>query len=93
MKLKPKVIHELAQFVFRQMSQEGRWTVKGDEGHITQAIQGVIEHNLKEEEELGREAKKLLEAQLAKARDVSIDEHKALQLIKKQLAKQKGMVL
>lgn len=93
MKLKPKVIHELAQFVFRQMSKEGRWTVKGDEGHITQAIQEVIEKNLKAEEDLEREARKLLDAELAKARDVSIDQHKALQMIKKQLAKQKGIVL
>lgn len=93
MKLKPKVIHELAQYVFREMSRDEKWSVKAEEGRIEQAIAEEIEKNLKAEEALDREAKGLLEAQLAKVPGATIDTHKALGMIKKQLAKQKGFVL
>lgn len=93
MKLKPKVIHQLAQYVVEHMSQSEAWTLTVEQGKVVQAIEKIIEKNLHEEEMLDAQAKALLAAQLAKMKDSTIDERKAFQLIKKQLAKQKGMVL
>lgn len=92
-KLVPKVVHHLAQYVFRHMSKENAWELNVDQDRVVAAIETTIQANLKEEETLNAEAKRLLEAQLAKMKGATIDEHKAFLLIKRQLAKQKGMVL
>jgi len=94
MKLKPKVIHQLSQYVVDHLLQSEAWTLSADRGKVVQAIEKIIDANIKEEDALDREAKKLLDTQLAKLGDAAaIDEHKAFGLIKKQLAKQKKVVL
>ncbi len=94
MKLKPKVIHQLAQFVFSHMAAKAAWHIKADQGRMIQAIEGAIIDNLHDEEALDKEAKALLNQQMAKLpRGTEIDSHKAFHLIKRELAKKKKVVL
>lgn len=93
MKLKPKVIHQLAQHVTERLSASGAWTLETDEGRVVKTIETLITANMAQEESIEKEAKRLLDAQLAKLSGTSIDEHKAFQMIKRELAKKKGVVL
>jgi hypothetical protein len=69
-------------------------TLKAERGKILDGIRRAIAADVKGEEDLEREAERLLEQTLRSMGGGSgIDRHKMLKMIKERLAKEKGIVL
>ncbi len=82
----------LARFVIGFLHKKEGVDFHGKEEVLAQSIVQVLEKNFEEEEQISEQARKLLEANRAKV-GMNIDEDKALSMIRKQLAKEKGFVL
>ena len=94
MKLKEAQIARLAEQVLERLTAAELITLKAERGVVLDRIKKVIAADAKGEEDLEREAERLLEQTLRSMRGgVGIDRHKMLKMIKERLAKEKGIVI
>lgn len=85
-------IRRLAGAVLTDLLERGGARLKAERGMVQTRIEAVIRANLVQEEDLDRQAEKLLEAHLRSA-PPGVDRQKMLAMIKKKLAEEKGVPL
>lgn len=95
MAIRKQHIEGFAKVVAKALHADPDFELNEPQAQIREHIVSIIKANMDMERRLDEEADKLLQRQLqaAGAAAASIDNHKARQLIKKELAKQKGFVL
>ncbi|AJE01987.1 DUF507 family protein [Geobacter pickeringii] len=94
MRLKDEQISKLAERVLEALTASGLITLKTERGKILDGIRKAVADDVKGEEDLEREAERLLEQTLrSMGGGAGIDRHKMLKMIKDRLAKEKGIVL
>ncbi|MDO8494201.1 MAG: DUF507 family protein [Deltaproteobacteria bacterium] len=91
MRIVPSQFEFLARFIVRHLAKAGAAQFQKEEATLTAIVAGVFQKSLEEENKLNDDARKLLD-QNKKKLGLSIDEERALQMIKKQLAKERGFV-
>lgn len=85
-------IEPLAQFVIKHLEKKNLLATSKSGAELAGLITEVFRKNAEEEEKINDEARKLLDQNKRKL-GVNIDEERALQMIKKQLAKDRNFVL
>jgi hypothetical protein len=92
-RLSPERIAGLAGLLVEKLTAGGMIEPAADRKTLTASLQRVITDELSVEDRINAEAKELMrkyEAEIAKGR---LNEHQLFQMIKKQLVKEKGVVL
>jgi hypothetical protein len=92
MRFTDEQIRRLAGALLTDLLVRGGARLKAERGLIQGRIEAIIRRNQAEEEDLDREAQKLLAAHLRGA-PAGIDQQRLLAMIKKKLAEDKGMPL
>jgi hypothetical protein len=85
-------IHRLAETLLNALVEKGGATLKVERSRVLSRIEEIIRGNLQQEDDLDREAKKILELHLRQA-PAGIDQQKMLLMIKKKLAEERGLPL
>ncbi|OGQ08611.1 MAG: hypothetical protein A3G32_02335 [Deltaproteobacteria bacterium RIFCSPLOWO2_12_FULL_40_28] len=93
MRLHPEQIQKISKMVLKKIKGSGYVTFKVSEEKIFEKIVGVITKNMFEESKLDEEAQKKMDQARSQIKSGDLDEHRAFQMIKKQLAKEKKFVL
>ena len=94
MRLKKEQIDRLAEKVIADLTNEKLVVFKKERTAVLETIKAVIRDDISKEEELEREAERLLEQTLrAAGGGADIDRHKMLKMIKQKLAKDRNIVL
>lgn len=95
MRLKDDQISRLAEKILGDLTSAGLITLKKERGTPLAAIREVITRNIQQEEQLTRDAERLLEESLRAmgSAAASIDRHKMLLMVKQKLAKERKFVL
>lgn len=94
MRLKEAQIARLAEQVLERLTDAGLITLKAERGLVLDRIRGVVAADAQGEDNLEKEAERLLEQTLrSMGGGAGIDRHKMLKMIKERLAKEKGIVL
>lgn len=94
MRLKEAQIARLAEQVLERLTDAGLITLKAERGVVLDRIKGVVAADAQGEDNLEKEAERLLEQTLrSMGGGVGIDRHKMLKMIKERLAKEKGIVI
>ncbi len=92
MRFNDSQIRRLAEALLSALLEKGGATLKADRGRVLGRIEEIIRGNLQQEDDLDREARKLLEHHLRQA-PPGIDQQKLLLMIKKKLAEERGLPL
>lgn len=95
MKLKQEQIQRLAGKVYNDLSKNGLITPRGERGVVVDAIFKVISQNFAGEQNLEKDAERLLDETIAgMGRGAAdIDRRRMLKMIKEKLAKERKIVL
>lgn len=94
MRLKEVQIARLAEQVLERLTTAGLITLKAERSVVLDRIRGVVAADAQGEDNLEKEAERLLEQTLrSMGGGAGIDRHKMLKMIKERLAKEKGIVL
>ncbi len=93
MLLRDRHIKKIAELVLKNLKDKKLITLRVKEGAILEGIEKVIHDDLMAEVKLDQEARKLLDNYRGQIQSGQLDEQKAFVMIKKQLAKDKKMVL
>ena len=94
MRLKKEQIERLSDIIFSDLETAQLISLKTDKKQILETIRGVIINNMKSEEDLEKEAERILDQTLrATGGGTEIDRHKMLRMIKEKLAKERNIVL
>lgn len=82
----------LAQFIVKHLEKKNLFSSAKPGAELAAMVTEIFRKNAQEEENINDEARKLLDQNKRKL-GVNIDEERALQMIKKQLAKDRNFVL
>ena len=94
MRLKKEQIERLSDIIFSDLETAQLISLKTDKKQILETIRGVIINDMKSEEDLEKEAERILDQTLrATGGGTEIDRHKMLRMIKEKLAKERNIVL
>jgi hypothetical protein len=94
MRLKKEQIERLAEKILADLTDTELLSFKKERMQVLASIRGVIQEDIRKEEELEKEAERLLEQTLrASGGGADIDRHKMLKMIKQKLAKERNIVL
>lgn len=94
MRLKDEQIARLAERLLEGLSTAGLVTLKAERGKVLDSIKRAVAADIKGEEDLEKEAERLLEQTLrSMGGGAGIDRHRMLKMIKDKLAKDRGVVL
>lgn len=93
MRLKDEQIARLAEKVLGDLERAQLVEQKQGRGALLAAVKAAIAGDLKQEEDLERDAEALLEQTLKAVGGQGIDRHKMLRMIKEKLAKERKIVL
>lgn len=93
MRLHPEQIQKISKMVLKKIKGSEHVTFKVSEEKILEKIAGVITKNMHEESKLDEEAQKKMDQFRSQIKSGDLDEHRAFQMIKKQLAKEKKFIL
>lgn len=85
-------LNALAKHIFKELESQKLLALQKTPEEILALIASVFNQNMEEERKLDEEAHRLLEQNKRKI-GLTIDEERALQMIKKQLAKERNFVL
>ncbi len=85
-------ISRLSDALLSALLEKGGATLKADRSRVLTRIEEIIRGNLRQEDDLDREARRLLETHLRQA-PPGVDQHKLLAMIKKKLAEERGLPL
>ena len=92
MRMRPDLIEFLANSLVHQIKEQRIADIKKEHPLLVKRIIDLITQNFEEEDRLQADALKLFEQNKRKI-GLNIDENRALQMIKKQLAKERNFVL
>jgi hypothetical protein len=93
-RLKKEQIDRLAEKVLADLTSEKLLILKKERTAVLESIKAAIRDDINKEEELEREAERILEQTLrAAGGGADIDRHKMLKMIKQKLAKDRNIVL
>jgi len=92
MRLSDRQIHRIADLLLTALVDRGGASLKGERAKAIARIESIFRESLSVEDDLDKEARKLLEAHLRQA-PPGVDRHTLLQMIKKRLAEKKGVPL
>lgn len=93
MRLKEEQIGRLAERVLGDLERAQLVEQKQARGTVLAAVKSAIAADLKQEENLERDAETLMEQTLKAVGGEGIDRHKMLRMIKEKLAKERKIVL
>ena len=94
MRLKEEQVGRLAETILGRLTASGLILLKKERGTLIAGIRAAITDDLKGEENLERDAEKLLDQTLAAmGGEADIDRHRMLKMIKDKLAKDRKIVL
>ncbi len=93
MKLSEKQVTKISSHITERLGKSGNLTFKVKESTVRDTIRDVIMENLRAEERLDREVKRLMEAYSRQIEKGEVDSRKMFAMIKSKLAKDKGFVL
>lgn len=94
MRLKKEQIDRLAEKILTDLSGAELVSFKRERTGVLASIKDVIQGDIRKEEELEKEAERLLDQTLrASGGGADIDRHKMLKMIKQKLAKERNIVL
>ncbi len=94
MRLKEEQIGRLAEHILENLTAAGLITLKKERGMLLTGIRTAIAADMKAEEDLEKDAERLLEQTLrSMGGGTGIDRHKMLRMIKEKLAKDRKIVL
>jgi hypothetical protein len=94
MRLKEEQVGRLAETILGKLTASGLVILKKERGLLLLGIRDAITADLKGEENLERDAEKLLDQTLAAmGSNADIDRHRMLKMIKDKLAKDRKIVL
>lgn len=92
MRIDERQLNRLAETLLQALLEAGGASLAAERGKVLARIEGVIKDNFTQEQDLDREARKLVDAHLAQA-PPGIDPHKLFTMIKKKLAEERGIPL
>lgn len=92
MRLREPQIKHLCQKLLLTLTSNQLITLKESEASVLKRMLEIFSANLKAEDDLNREVEKLMQ-QYASKMGPSFDKEKMFQMIKKQLVKERGIVL
>lgn len=92
MRLKPFQIKMASQKILQALTTRQQVILKKSEPEVLKKMEEIFTADLRVEDDLNREAEKLLEAYTAQMGD-KIDRQKMFQMIKKQLIKDRNLVI
>lgn len=92
MRLTDKQIHRLADGLLNALLDKGEGALKRERGQALSRIEAVILDNIRQEETIEKQARKLLEDHIKNA-PAGVDQHRMLAMIKKKLAEDKDFPL
>ncbi len=92
MRIKQEQVDRACRLILESLKQKKIITFKTPEAKVYQKLVEIFNANLKEEELIDEEAKKILEASLQDS-DPTLDRQKMFLMIKRKLAKDKGFIL
>ncbi len=93
MKLKREQIQRLSEKVLRDLIAKKVVTLRVPEPKVVAKIADVITSDFSAESTLDADARKLLDNYRSQISSGELDEHRAFQMIKKQLAKERKIIL
>lgn len=95
MRMKEEQIKRLAEKVYNDLAAEGLITPRRERGAAVDGIAGAIARDFSREQELERDAERLLDETIAAMGRgaAEIDRRKMLRMIKERLAKERKIVL
>lgn len=93
MKLRRQHVHGIAKAVISALQHNTNVEIKCAALALEEKIGAVLDADMAAERAIEDEAQKLLTQQLRKAGGVQVDESRAFQMIKKELAKKRGFIL
>lgn len=93
MRLKPEKIEQLSEFIYDRINLIPEMKLKGEKRDIVFEISKVITEDLKTEDEIEAEARKILESHEDEIRRSGVRHDIALQKTKLKLARDKRFVL
>lgn len=92
MRFNEEQLQRLADHLLTALVERGGTTLKAERGAVLARIVEIVRANLAEEQDLDRQARKLLEAHLHGA-PPDVDRQKLFLMIKKKLAEERGIPL
>ncbi len=94
MRLKKEQIERLAEKILADLDTANIVSLKVERKKVLETITGVITSDIKSEEDLEKDAERILDQTLhSMGGGVGIDRHKMLKMIKEKLAKERNIVL
>jgi len=95
MRLKEEQINKLGEKILNDLISTGEIELKKERGIILSAIKSAIAADMKAEEDLEKDATRILEENLNAlgSSAAAIDRHKMLRMIKEKLAKERKIIL
>ena len=93
MKLDQKQIHHLCEKVLNELKTQNLVVFKSQEDAVLKRMIQEFEKNLKDEENIEAEAKKILVQHQREANAEGLNQSKLFAMLKKELAKKKGFIL
>lgn len=93
MRLKKEQIQKIAELILKRLKEKKIATFKVAEEKILNRIQEIIIKDLRVESDLDDEVRKMMEKYKAQIDSGHIDYQKMFQMIKKQLIKDRGLVI
>lgn len=92
MRFTDEQIRRVADRLLTAMVERGGTTLKADRGKVLARMEEIIGRNLRQEQDLDRDARDLVEIHMKKA-PPGVDRQKLFLMIKKKLAEERGIPL
>jgi hypothetical protein len=93
MKLNSNQIQYICEKVLRDLKEKDIIIFNSDENTVLKRMMAEFEKNLKDEENIEHEAKKLLAQHQGEVNNAGINQAKLFMMLKKEIAKKKGFIL
>ena len=93
MKLRRDYVESLSERLFHHLLQKGCLRVQGDPQNVKVRMTNAILADLKVEEDLDEEVRKILEGYTQHMRQQHIEYHEMFQMVKRKLVKERNLIL
>lgn len=93
MKIKQEQVEKVCRLILEHLKEKKMIMLKVPESQVYQKLVQVFTNNLKQEEAIDQQAKRILEETLEQSNQDQLDRQKMFLMIKRKLAKDKGFIL
>jgi len=93
MKLRRDYVESLGERLFHHLVQKGCLRVQGDPKSVQARISNTMLADLKVEDDLDEEVRKILEGYTQHMRQQHIEYHEMFQMVKRKLVKERNLIL